>query len=117
MSQTCRTYAAALAVFIVGVTVVATNFDTMRPWFYIGNGVCAAGVVVGFLAATTNRRQSIDEAFMAGYRAGYKRGRRVAKPTVLHFPQEDSHGRVPKAPVGEVAGQRADARRPTQDAH
>jgi hypothetical protein len=110
MSQTCRTYVAALAVFVVGVVVVAYNFDTMRPWFYIGNGICAASVVAGFLAATTNRRQSIDEAFEAGYAAGYKRGRRVGQPTVLHFPQEVSHGGLSKAPLGEVAGERADAR-------
>lgn len=111
MSQTARTYAATFVIFAAGVAVIGLHFDTDLPWFYIGNGLCAASVVAGFLAATCNRRQSIDEAFKAGYSAGYKRGRRVGAPTVLHFPQEGTHGRVPETAVREVAGERAAARR------
>lgn len=110
-SQSVRAYIATAAILATGLTTVATHFHTDSPWFYIGNGICAASVVAGFLAASCNRRQSIDEAFEAGYDAGYKRGRRVGRPTVLHFPQEGSrHGRIPETPVREVASDRAASR-------
>jgi hypothetical protein len=91
-----------------GISVTATHFDHRNPWFYVGLTVCIMGVTAlntGFILC---RSRSLRDEFDAGYRTGYREGRRRA-PLVAVNRRND--GGLPQASVRSLASQRQASRR------
>lgn len=92
--------------------------------FLVGLAMCVIGAVIANAGCARQRTRTLDEEFEAGYRAGYRCGRRAPRLEPIEnvtpirrvhgglsaFSRAVQHGGIPKAPVGAVAGDRADAR-------
>ena len=115
MFGTCRTYWFAAGVSaVLGVVVVWSHFDVEEAWFFIGltlllcSGQCINGGLV------SKRSHTLDEEFDAGYRVGYRAGRRRRTPHFAHLDDRRHDTGLSKAPLGLVAGDhRTPARRPS----
>lgn len=76
---------AALAVLaLTGFGLVDANFDANSPWFFIGLALLVVSCI-GFNAVTREAHtRTLNEEFDAGYRVGYRAGRRtllsIARP-------------------------------------
>lgn len=111
---------ASLALVASGATLIGTHFDVMSPWLYIGLTMTIASGQ-GFIAwVQCNTSRSMDEEFEAGYRMGYKAGRRV--PVIgpvasLGQRREVKRGRVQAVTLRSVAGDGQAARWSASDAN
>lgn len=111
----------------VGLTV-ATFHDMASPWRLLGLTLIIVGAITASTAVMGHRSRSLEEEYDAGYRVGYRAGRRApvlspvspiraAQDGLTEFNRGVQHGRVPKAPIGALAGHREAARRSAADPH
>lgn len=108
--------ATATALGVLGVVILIIDFDSNSPWFYVGlTQLLAAGHCVN--ASLSHRRgRTLDHEFEAGYRVGFRAGRRAAKLRVVDMDEERRRrGRVSKAPLWPLASDGALARREAPD--
>ena len=81
------------AVCLGGVTLVDEDFDTNNPWFFVGLTIIIVSTIAANATLREYRTRTLNEEFEAGYRVGYRAGRRnplrVAQPT----------GRTPPRPI------------------
>jgi hypothetical protein len=86
-----------------GISITATNFAHDDPWLYVGLSICLLACTTlnsGFLLC---RSRSLKEEFEAGYRTGFREGRRDAPLAVVNG---RNHAGVSQASVRSLAGHR-----------
>jgi len=68
--------------------VVITRWPSLS--FFLALHALELGGITALVAfADCRRRQSVDSAFDLGVEVGERRGRRIAKPVVLHLPERE----------------------------
>jgi hypothetical protein len=111
---------ATLALVASGVALIGTHFDVMNPWFYIGMMLVICSGVSASCGVHVKHARSMDDEFEAGYRIGYKAGRRVPQLRPVNSrrkAKEVQRGRVQEVALRSVAGDHSPARWSASDAH
>jgi hypothetical protein len=73
--------------FLIGVVLISSHFDPNSAWYYLGLTVVVMAGMAGVCWYFAGKRANLDDAFEAGYQAGFYRGERV-KPKVIRLPIE-----------------------------
>src|SRR5690242_5578536 len=100
-----------------GVGLTATHFDVQDPWLMVGVALVVMGATLVNTGYISMRTRTLDEEFDAGYRVGYRNGRRTAKPVIVSLDSGRKHGRIPEAAVGALASHGAAAGRAEAHTH
>lgn len=114
---------ATLALVASGAALIGLNFDVMKPLFYVGLTLIVTAGISASCGVHVKHARSMDEEFDAGYRVGYKAGRRVPELRPMSGKgrrapgREVKSGRVSQAPLRVVAGDDSPPRWAASDAN
>lgn len=81
-------WAIPIALMTAGGTLVAL-FDVSQRWEHIGLVAVGAGLIGVLLVPLERRCTSLESAYLAGFAAGERKGRMVARPVVVPFRRTD----------------------------
>lgn len=77
-------FAALGLLALTGFGLVDADFDANDPWFFIGLAIIVVAFIAGNAVMREAHTRTLNEEFDAGYRVGYRAGRRtllsIARP-------------------------------------
>lgn len=86
--MTCRRFAAlTIALALAGVILTSAEFDPTKAVFFLGLVFVLLAAMGGVCWYFSGKRGTLDDAFEAGYQAGFHRGERV-KPKVIRLERD-----------------------------
>lgn len=94
----------AFVLLVTGVVMVVAGWGSAGPLLTIGVGTVQLSALGSVATYFAGKRANLDDAFEAGYQAGFYRGQRI-KPKVVRLPS--GRTTVPPVHVPEMDNARA----------